>query len=630
MSKSIKFRIVLAVIFVVLFSLLIIIYQGYRNMTSLVLEQEESRYALIARRVNSDLESIFTRTALALDGVAQNPAVQEAFAARDREQLTALTAPIYKEVQNKGIEQFQFHTAPAISFLRLHKPEKFGDDLSSFRNTVLQCNSSREKVQGLEEGRGGFGLRVVMPVFYQGDHVGSVEYGMGLNAQILTNWQEQTSGDYYIISKSESNVSWESNQDGIIASTTEEDPFAVDPQIIDNIIKTGELKTVYSHDKQKAAIIIPLKDYSGKAIGYVKVLNDRSEVFNKITNVMQESLAGAMLILVFILMMLLFIINKLFKPFNTFSSLIQKLGQGELDVVFDTKSQDEFAKLGKSLNHTTSNLRDFFRSVVGKMKTLAGSGQQLYQVTIDSSGGLQESAASATDLSQSAVSLEESTRTVHDQANEVMEAALSGTAVGQQAVSQMQNAEKDIKDLGLVVEELSKRSNNISNITELINNLAEQTNLLALNAAIEAARAGENGHGFAVVAQQVRKLAGESAAAAKQISGEIEDVQQRIAIVVQGVAQNIKDVNVGAALVGQSNEVFHEIMEYVKIINQEIDMVLQRISQISSTSQQVSAMVEEQTAMAEEVHSMAETLSGIVEETNEKLQWFKYDRSNAQ
>ncbi|SFR14568.1 methyl-accepting chemotaxis protein [Desulfoscipio geothermicus] len=628
MGKSIRFKIITAVFIIVSASLLLIIYQGYKNMVELVLEQEEEKYDLIARRVNSDLEGIFARTALGLVGVAQNPAIQEAFARRDREQLIVLTEPIFKEVHQKGIEQFQFHLAPATSFLRLHKPDKYGDDLSSFRNTVLQCNSSLKTVQGLEEGRGGFGFRVVMPVFYQDSHVGSVEYGMGFNASLLKKWQSQTGGDYYIYCKGNAGVSWEKSQDGLLAATNSKDSYKLKPAVIDDILSSGKAQTAYLNGNKTAAIIIPLHDYSGKVIGYLKVLRDRAEVLGRINGIMQRAAITAILVLIVISGLLYIVINILFRPFNTFSLAIQRMGQGELGVCFNEDSGDEFAKLGRYLNRATENLRDIFQTVTYKMKTLAESGQQLNKITEDSSAGLQESAAAATDLAGSSVGLEESARKMLDRADETMEAARSGSSVVEQAVGQITAVEDHMLVLGKVVKELADRSRNISNITGLIDSLAEQTNLLALNAAIEAARAGEKGHGFAVVAGEVRKLAGQSASAARQIAGELEEMQQQVVQVVRGMEQSVHDVKSGAHLVVQSNEAFNEIMEAVKAINQEIDLVVRQIERIGATSQQVSALVEEQTAISEEVHGMAETLSGIADEINVKLQNFKYDRND--
>lgn len=106
--------------------------------------------------------------------------IVEAFAKRNREYLKRRLVPLFKKVLKPkfGVKQFQFHLPPATSFFRIHKPNKYGDDLSSFRKTVVTANTEKRVVSGVEVGRAGLGIRVVYPVFYNGTHIGSVEFGI--------------------------------------------------------------------------------------------------------------------------------------------------------------------------------------------------------------------------------------------------------------------------------------------------------------------------------------------------------------------------------------------------------------------------------------------------------------------
>ena len=135
---------------------------------------------------------------LAIDS-ANNPEIQKAFAERDRARLTELTLDSYLALdQTFNIPQYQFHLPPATSFLRLHSPDKFGDDLSSFRYTVLQVNDSKQPVVGLEVGRGGLGLRGIEPVFYEGNHIGSVEFGLNVDQTLINNLKNEYGNDWRI------------------------------------------------------------------------------------------------------------------------------------------------------------------------------------------------------------------------------------------------------------------------------------------------------------------------------------------------------------------------------------------------------------------------------------------------
>ncbi|BAM90377.1 conserved exported hypothetical protein [Bradyrhizobium oligotrophicum S58] len=111
--------------------------------------------------------------------VAKIPAVQDAMAQNDRDALMRLFgAGMASMKSDYGVDQFQFHTPPATSFLRVHQSAKFGDDLSGFRKTVVAANAERKPIVGLESGVAGLGLRGVVPIVSAGRHLGSVEFGL--------------------------------------------------------------------------------------------------------------------------------------------------------------------------------------------------------------------------------------------------------------------------------------------------------------------------------------------------------------------------------------------------------------------------------------------------------------------
>ena len=105
-----------------------------------------------------------------------------------------------------GATQGQFNIAPAISFLRLHQPDKFGDDLSSFRPTVLAANREKRPISGSEKGKGGYGIRGVVPVTYQGQQVGSFEIGMDFDKAFLQGIKDSYGGDISIYLHENSNT----------------------------------------------------------------------------------------------------------------------------------------------------------------------------------------------------------------------------------------------------------------------------------------------------------------------------------------------------------------------------------------------------------------------------------------
>ncbi|MNJ56966.1 Methyl-accepting chemotaxis protein McpA [compost metagenome] len=208
----------------------------------------------------------------------------------------------------------------------------------------------------------------------------------------------------------------------------------------------------------------------------------------------------------------------------------------------------------------------------------------------------------------------------------------------------MNSVQESITSLSELMAGLGERSAQIGTITEVINGIAGQTNLLALNAAIEAARAGEHGRGFAVVADEVRKLAEESSASAQQITGLVQLIQQDTRHAVEAVKANGVETQSGMEIVTNAGYVFKEILNAVNKVAGEIqevsagaeqiaassDEVVKFMEQISTISEaasggthNVSAATEEQLASMEEIASSAASLSKMAEQLQEQVNKFK-------
>jgi len=152
--------------------------------------------------------------------VARNSDLQKLFAEGDRETLALKTLPLFETLkEDYAVRQFQFHLPPATSFLRVHKPEKFGDDLSSFRQTVIVTNRDQKPVRGLEKGVAGIGIRGIMPVNYQNAHIGSVEFGMSFGQAFFDQFKNDYKVDIALYTQ-------KSGQFEAFGATTEPHSFA--------------------------------------------------------------------------------------------------------------------------------------------------------------------------------------------------------------------------------------------------------------------------------------------------------------------------------------------------------------------------------------------------------------------
>ena len=201
------------------------------------------------------------RALLLADSLARNPPSARPFAARDRDELARLLAPAFAELKGPyALSQLQFHLPPAASFFRAHMPEKFGDDLSSFRFTVLEVNRSQRPVAGLENGVGGLGLRGVVPVFHENQHAGSVEVGTSFGQPFFDQYKTATRADvaFFI-----------GTADGFNAFASTFRPGTAFDRADLAAGMSGETRTVVASIDgiERTIAFVPVHDYKGQAFG---------------------------------------------------------------------------------------------------------------------------------------------------------------------------------------------------------------------------------------------------------------------------------------------------------------------------------------------------------------------------
>lgn len=139
-------------------------------------QSENNQMNALAQGIKTNLNTELESTLVAVESIANNPSVQKMFAERDREGLIDFLLPSYDKVKDR-VAQFQFHLPDSTSFLRFHSLNKFGDSLKNIRFTVNETNAQKKVMMGIEEGVLGYGIRVVVPMYYEGKHTGSVEFG---------------------------------------------------------------------------------------------------------------------------------------------------------------------------------------------------------------------------------------------------------------------------------------------------------------------------------------------------------------------------------------------------------------------------------------------------------------------
>jgi len=298
-------------------------------------------------------------------------------------------------------------------------------------------------------------------------------------------------------------------------------------------------------------------------------------------------------------------------PVRSMTAMIGVLAGGDLTRELPVESRDELGVMAEQLNEMIRNLRAMIGGIIEAVATLAGASTQISGSTEQMAAGSQEQTAQAGEVA-SAVALMAKTVAENSAgaaeaaatAKKAKESAERGGQVVEQTVGGMRRIADVVNGSAATVQSLGKSGDQIGEIISVIDDIADQTNLLALNAAIEAARAGEQGRGFAVVADEVRRLAERTTKATKEIAGMIRTIQGETQGAVTAMNEGTKQVNEGIVLADRAGEALSEI---VRISQEVTDM----ITGIAASSEQQAGASEEIAKNVDAIRSVtAEAASG--------------------
>lgn len=553
---------------------------------------------------------------------------------------SAITGEYFYEEGRVGVDNSGEHAGdPAYGYFTTKRP---------WFTTAVEKGQLYVTPPAVDSQDGSVSAVVQAPVYYKGKliGVGGVDILISTIGRVIDSIRYEGQGTAFLLDNKQNIVYFPKQEQTLPLSSPIAEFDKVFPQSssfsslastianskegIENVTWKGqEYVAVFRH----ASLTTPTMDWS------LGILIPASIIHAPINNAITTAIIIAAVIITLIALITFLASAKITQPLVKMRNAMAEIasGDGDLTQRLDVSSHDEIGALAKEFNKFTDKLRSLLKDTADNTKAVAAAAEHLRDVSQNTSKEINQGRNQVDNVSTAVTQMTEKVAEISNNSSQSSQAATeadtlvrSGQQQAKEAVAEIHALAASVTEGVEVVSGLSKESDNIGAVIDVINSIAEQTNLLALNAAIEAARAGEQGRGFAVVADEVRSLASRTQESTTDIRGMVERLQHM-------AEQTDAVMNNGKNRSQLSVEKTEKVVATLGQINQAISQVHQQSTHIANATEQQTDVAQEINASllaitdlsdrtsqhAEELAVEATQLSGVSNDLNDLVGQFK-------
>ena len=391
------------------------------------------------------------------------------------------------------------------------------------------------------------------------------------------------------------------------------------------------LKQVYHRDTGERMWDLSAPVYlAGKHWGAFRIGFSMEKTDQKIAT-LRTQIIGAMLLMLLISSLTIYLVVSFsVRPLLRLTEAARRIADGNLDEEVRVESNDEIGALAEALNTMTTvivrNLKGeiekssrLLSSIKEATNRLSSSANEMMAISAQQSAGatqqasaVQEVTTTSEEIAITAKHVTDNARSVETMAEESNQSCVAGTGDVSNAIDGMERLKSQVQSIAESMLQLGEDSQKIGGIVEIIDEISDQTNLLALNAAIEAAGAGEAGKRFAIVAQEVKRLAERTVDATRQIKGLIEEIQKATNSTIMVTEEGTKAVDKASTLVDKVHDSFNSILRMVEETSRTA-------KEITLSTQQQTLACEQMAETMTEVRDVAQQVAGSASETEKAI-----------